>query len=199
MRPSRPALLHLHLLPADLHFFTLATRRLCTSYPPSCTSYITRRLPLLTGRLATAALAARRPTLAALARHSLAAPHSCTCSTAPPCTTPLSACVFLSVPHQIRARPRPLRGLLPLLHTEVAIAPASCTAYGYVCEIVFGEPWCFIFLCYLGPRITHGVSTHSGVRKIYMQYGFMVGKGRDRRPAVGGGASLGADLMAAPS
>mgnify|MGYP004087422945 CR=1 FL=1 len=100
---SLAALLHSHLLPADVHFFTLATRRLCTSYPPSCTSYITRRLPLLTGRLATAALAARRPTLAALARHSLSAPHSCTCSTAPPCTNPLSACVFLSVPHQIRA------------------------------------------------------------------------------------------------
>ena len=58
---------------------SLATRRPCTSCPPSCTAHVTRRPARPTGRLATAALAAHRPALAALARHLLFFFHG-TCS-----------------------------------------------------------------------------------------------------------------------
>ena len=117
-------LLHLlHLRPAVLHFFT---RRLLLHY------LVTRRL----APLALAAPPARRPSLAALALHSRSAPHSCTCSTAPPCTAPLCACVFLSVPRQIRLVLFDVSG--PLLHTEMAVAPrAACECW------CFGEPWWF--------------------------------------------------------
>merc|ERR1712106_524911 len=103
---------------ADVHFFTLATRRLCNSYRPSCTC-------------------------------STCGPPTNACCT---CTALALSTAQLHLQHgaalykpAVRMRlplrpepdtrgPRPLRGLLPLLHTEVqAIAPASCTAYGYVC------------------------------------------------------------------
>ena len=58
---------------------SLATRRPCTSCPPSCTAHVTRRPARPTGRLATAALAAHRPALAALAWHLLFIFHG-TCS-----------------------------------------------------------------------------------------------------------------------
>ena len=58
---------------------SLATRRPCTSCPPSCTAHVTRRPARPTGRLATAALAAHRPALAALAWHLLFVFHG-TCS-----------------------------------------------------------------------------------------------------------------------
>merc|ERR1711957_1006222 len=82
----------------------------------STASLATRRLALVTRRLALAALAARRPTLAALALHSLSAPHSCTRSTAPPCTTPLCACACLSC----RARYAASSPTTLSLHTKTA-------------------------------------------------------------------------------
>ena len=110
---------------------SLATRRPCTSCPPSCTAHVTRRPARPTGRLATAALAAHRPALAALARHLLSF-----FSTAPalstsaqrhlqarrqqPDTTRCCACVFLSVPRQMRL-------VLSTFGTEVSSPPLCCT------------------------------------------------------------------------
>ena len=81
----------------------LATRRPCTSCPPSCTAHVTRRPARPTGRLATAALAAHRPALAALARHLLSF-----FSTAPALST--------SAQRHLQARRRP---------TQPAVAHAS--------------------------------------------------------------------------
>ena len=81
----------------------LATRRPCTSCPPSCTAHVTRRPARPTGRLATAALAAHRPALAALARHLLSFFF-----TAPALST--------SAQRHLRARRRP---------TQPAVAHAS--------------------------------------------------------------------------
>ena len=110
---------------------SLATRRPCTSCPPSRTAHVTRRPARPTGRLATAALAAHRPALAALARHLLSF-----FSTAPalstsaqrhlqarrqqPDTTRCCACVFLSVPRQMRL-------VLSTFGTEVSSPPLCCT------------------------------------------------------------------------
>ena len=82
---------------------SLATRRPCTSCPPSCTAHVTRRPARPTGRLATAALAAHRPALAALARHLLSF-----FSTAPALST--------SAQRHLQARRRP---------TQPAVAHAS--------------------------------------------------------------------------
>ena len=106
---------------------------LCTSCPPYCTAHVTRRPARPTGRLATAALAAHRPALAALARHLLFFFHG-TCSqhgrTAAPASTATArrrptqprccACVFLSVPRQMRL-------VLSTFGTEVSSPPLCCT------------------------------------------------------------------------
>ena len=114
---------------------SLATRRPCTSCPPSCTAHVTRRPARPTGRLATAALAAHRPALAALARHLLSffstAPALSTSaqrhlqhgySTAPPNTTPLLRMRLPLRPAPDAPRPLHLRhrGLVSaaVLHAE---------------------------------------------------------------------------------
>ena len=84
---------------------SLATRRPCTSCPPSRTAHVTRRPARPTGRLATAALAAHRPALAALARHLLS---FFGISTAPALST--------SAQRHLQARRRP---------TQPAVAHAS--------------------------------------------------------------------------
>ena len=92
---------------------SLATRRPCTSCPPYCTAHVTRRPARPTGRLATAALAAHRPALAALARHLLSF-----FSTAPALST--------SAQRHLQARRRPTQPAVP--HASSSPSRARCAS-----------------------------------------------------------------------